>query len=486
MDEITLRRLKQLNLISQSEYSLDDITFEDLNLNEVFEKINKTSSTIGEEVLYTMLRQPLLNIEKINERKSIYENLSLDSSKSELLQKQLKKLPKLKKISVFEYLCFLGKIETIKLPKLLFPTLLILICIAIIPFLPPLGVILLVLVYFINAISYFKLRDKVTPYLVSVSYLAKTVKAGQSIPFIDKTRLGRISYLKNGAFLLGIVSGETVNGGSGNPLDVIIDIFKMGFHIDLIKFYSLIDRVKKDYKDIFEFMYEIGYLDALNSTISLSENTCESKFVKDSDELTIIEGYHPLIENAVSNSVKNLSKNVLLTGSNASGKSTFLRMVAVNAVLSQSILKCFAKEYQAPVFRIISSISVRDDLLKGESFYMAEVKALKRIIDLCDEEGPKVLCFVDEVLNGTNTYERIKAATSILKYLGSKSMCFAATHDIELTSSLSGIFENYHFREDIKDNDIFFGYKLNEGIAQSQNAIKLLEVMGFPKEILPS
>ena len=78
-----------------------------------------------------------------------------------------------------------------------------------------------------------------------------------------------------------------------------------------------------------------------------------------------------------------------------------------------------------------------------------EIKALKRILTAAEQTGCPVLCFVDEVLRGTNTVERIAASSEILKYLKDKNvLCFAATHDIELTAILSGCYDNYHFQED--------------------------------------
>ena len=116
---------------------------------------------------------------------------------------------------------------------------------------------------------------------------------------------------------------------------------------------------------------------------------------------------------------------------------------------------------------------------------MVEIKALKRILDTISENGQPVLCFVDEVLRGTNTVERIAASTQILKSLtGRKCICFAATHDIELTHLLEKDYTNYHFSEEIEDNDIFFSYKILDGRATTRNAIKLLGIMGYEPGII--
>jgi DNA mismatch repair ATPase MutS len=115
---------------------------------------------------------------------------------------------------------------------------------------------------------------------------------------------------------------------------------------------------------------------------------------------------------------------------------------------------------------------------------VVEIKSLKRILTAAKEKGRIVLCFVDEVLRGTNTVERIAASTQILKSLhGNRILCFAATHDVELTELLKQEFDNYHFEEDVKDGDVSFEYRLLEGKATTRNAIKLLEIMGYDAEI---
>ena len=106
-------------------------------------------------------------------------------------------------------------------------------------------------------------------------------------------------------------------------------------------------------------------------------------------------------------------------------------------------------------------------------------------MDAAAADNSKILCFVDEVLRGTNTVERISASSQILKELALNGiMCFAATHDIELTYILEKYYSNYHFTEDVQGNEIVFSYALHEGRATSRNAIKLLEIIGYDKSIV--
>ena len=131
-------------------------------------------------------------------------------------------------------------------------------------------------------------------------------------------------------------------------------------------------------------------------------------------------------------------------------------------------------------------MSLRDDYKTKGSYYMVEIRALKRIVDAAQSSNIPVLAIVDEVLRGTNTIERIAAGSSILEYLKNENTnTFAATHDIEITDILKGSYSNYHFRESFnEDGDIEFTYKLQNGAATTRNAIALLGTLGFDDKII--
>jgi DNA mismatch repair ATPase MutS len=102
-----------------------------------------------------------------------------------------------------------------------------------------------------------------------------------------------------------------------------------------------------------------------------------------------------------------------------------------------------------------------------------------------DKNDIPVICFVDEVLRGTNTLERVAASAQILDNLGKQNtLCFAATHDIELTNILKKTYDCYHFEENVIDDDVVFDYKLKEGPSNTRNAIKLLSVIGYDRNII--
>ena len=115
---------------------------------------------------------------------------------------------------------------------------------------------------------------------------------------------------------------------------------------------------------------------------------------------------------------------------------------------------------------------------------MAEIKAIKRILDASKQEE-MIVCMVDEVLRGTNTIERIAASTQILKAMSGRNiMCLAATHDVELTKTLEKDYDNFHFEESLVQGDVLFSYKLKPGRAKSSNAIDLLQNLGYDNELI--
>ncbi|MCJ7688731.1 MAG: DNA mismatch repair protein MutS, partial [Clostridiaceae bacterium] len=260
------------------------------------------------------------------------------------------------------------------------------------------------------------------------------------------------------------------------------------FLLEESAYYSISNKIKEQKEVLLDLYYTVGELEALISISgykhNLGEQFVKPKFIKDIT-LNIVEGIHPLIENAVSNSINIENGGIVLTGTNMAGKSTFLRMLGVNIILAQSFYFVLAKDYQAPFFNIVSSISPNDDLTKGKSFFMAEVEAILRIIKALEKDVP-LFCPIDEIFRGTNPIERIAMSAEILKHINNgKTISIVATHDRELVHILKENFKFYYFSENVnKSKGLSFDYKIKEGVSQTRNAIKLLEYMSYPKEIV--
>ena len=184
---------------------------------------------------------------------------------------------------------------------------------------------------------------------------------------------------------------------------------------------------------------------------------------------------------------------VLVTGSNMSGKSTFIRTLGVNAILAQTINTCLATEYDAPVFAVRSCIGRSDDLLSGKSYYMVEVEAVLALVEASASDTPHLFLF-DELFRGTNAVERIAAAEAVLSELvvaragdgaaPRPHVVVAATHDGELVELLGDTYAAYHFEDTLGPQGLSFEYRLRAGPATSRNAIELLRLHGASRALV--
>ncbi len=272
--------------------------------------------------------------------------------------------------------------------------------------------------------------------------------------------------------------------GTGWALTELVKIF---FNLEYIIFYSFIDSISKERESIDKLFCFIGEIDSAISVASLKAGNplvCTPVFSQEK-RLLADELVHPLIENCVSNNVDLDGKSMLLTGSNMSGKTTFIRTVAINALLAQTLNVVFATKYTAPFFKIYTSIRITDDLLDDTSYYLEEVNTIKQLIDASEDKTP-CLFILDEIFKGTNTVERISGGKAILSYLNKRNhFVFVSTHDIELTELLEKEgYALYHFTEQVTNYDLDFDHKLKMGPLTTRNAIKILELHDYPKDII--
>ena len=166
-----------------------------------------------------------------------------------------------------------------------------------------------------------------------------------------------------------------------------------------------------------------------------------------------------------------------------SGKSTFLRTLALNAVLAQTIYACHADSYTGSYFKIMTSISRSDDIMSGKSYYLTEAEAILDMIKSIDKDTPSLI-IIDEIFRGTNTKERIAASSKILNYLIERNVVpLVATHDLELEGLINEKYDKYYFSEKVGSMGLEFDYALKSGVSKSGNAIKVLEFLGYPDEI---
>lgn len=477
-----------------NEYALDEITWHDLDMDDIFKQMNYTHSSAGEEYLYYLLKNPELEEAPLLQREKIIQFFQKHADERICYQFIFSKLGRMNKFSVYEYLEHLDVLgERSNLPHYLSWALL-LFSIGLMFYQFSIGILLFLGILIYNNFSYFRVKKEIEPYITSFVYIFRLMDTyeklkAHKLPVLEK-EFKEMEYankslqsFRRGSYVL-MSSGRMT--GSGSPLDVFFDFIRMGFHIDLIKFNQMLHIVRGNLSEIDILLTGFGKIDAC---IAIGEYR---EFLKDYSIPVFCEEkkicaenlYHPLIENPVKNSFTT-QESILITGSNASGKSTFLKTVAINVILAQSIHTCLAQKYESCFFHICSSMSLKDNVFQGESYYMVEIKSIKRILDKIAAGTGRVLCFVDEVLRGTNTIERIAASSQIMRSLNCEnSLCFVATHDVELTHLLEREYHNYHFQEEVLKDDIIFRYQLLEGRATTRNAIKLLAIMGFQDSIV--
>ena len=471
---------------------IDDITWNDLDMDRVFKAMNNTQSSLGAEVLYEMLRVPVFETSVLQKREELIQYMTKNPEMRTKLQVIFSGIGRTKRFSVTDYIALLDEVKVSGSGKHIVIAMIAVFAFASLFVNPILGIVLITCSFAISAATYYPEKGRVEPYITSFAYVLRMLKASELIQKENITQLNSYceqlkelnkhftSFRKNAGLVMGMKN-------SGSPVDAIFDYVRMLFHVDLLKFNQMVSILRKE-KQAEKMIEILGSMEAplpLHRSVKHCRHFLTGICRYKECFLEAEELYHPMITNAVSNGIS-IKKGALITGSNASGKSTFLKTVAINTILSQSIHTSMAKHYKAPFFRVYSSMSLRDNLAGNESYYMVEIKALQRILLASKEEIP-MLSFVDEVLRGTNTVERIAASSHILRELNQRNvLSFAATHDIELTYLLEKEYENFHFTEEIKDKDILFSYKLFEGRAQSRNAIKLLELMGYDREIVDS
>ena len=199
----------------------------------------------------------------------------------------------------------------------------------------------------------------------------------------------------------------------------------------------------------------------------------------------MVEGLvHPLVAEPVAASPAIAGRSWLVTGSNMSGKSTFLRALGVGALMAKSLGMVCATRWRGAPFRVLTCIGRSDAVAEGRSYYLAEVERVRLLLDAAS--GPEPCLFLlDELFRGTNTPERVAASLAVLEHLDRvPHLVVVATHDLELLEWLGSRYESWHFREQVQDDGLTFDYALRPGASSTRNAIALLEVMRYPATVV--
>lgn len=472
--------------------SIDELTWNDLDMDAVFKRINYTRTSLGEAYLYYKLREISYNKD---EWTSLEKLINLFTTNEDLRNKVSLLLLKVGKLNNLNLTNFIYNPKFSKIPSYYKYPLLslgfifsLLLCFIY----PKVGLILSFIFLCINILSYqsekifLEDRFKVMIYLLNNINLCRSLSKIKDKDF-EFFRKEASSALHNFKALNKVkIYGNSFqrNENSFTDSDIIFDYIKMFFMVDIIAYQNSVKILEKNKENLYKIYDIVAKLDFALSLAYYRKSLCEytiPEFIE-SEDILLENLYHPLIHNPVKNSII-IKNNILFTGSNASGKSTFIKAVALNCILAQSLNTALCSKYRCKFSKVVTSMAIKDNILAGDSYFIAEIKSLKRLLDSLNGEI-RVLAFVDEILKGTNTIERISASASILKYAESTNgRLLVATHDMELTQILE-TYENYHFSETVTEDGVTFDYKLKKGPSNTRNALKLLKAMNFNKEVV--
>lgn len=457
---------------------INEGVYNDLELDQIFNIVNRTYSDVGKEYMYGQMfisnhcHKDLENIiEKLkNEKllkKVLYELYSLSRGYTPSLQ-------------FFEQDNMFTQRDTI----IIFLSTLILSSLILSCFFDIMMVKYVVLWLMIQVglyTHYVKKTDDMMSQCMSYSFVVECLKSLQRFHLFSTEESKKIYKMINRANRYTLVSRVI---GILSQIDIfyLMEFIKGIFFLPIYQCYFLLKHKNELGEDFLEMYEYVGKVETAVSILSLRHQyqTC----IPEVSSVPIVQFkncYHPIIKNPVKNSFST-DTSCMITGSNASGKSTFLKTVGINMIMAKAYHTCFADEFVYYPFQLYTSIHIQDNLKTGESYYIREIKTLKTILNMMSTH--QCLILIDEILRGTNEKERIAISKVVLKYMfESQSLIFVTTHDLSIVDAFSNI-SQYCFNDDIVDKIWKSDYKIKAGVCKVGNAIKLLEVYGFDSKIV--
>lgn len=487
---ISIKKLfvKNLNYEDDRHY-IDDQTWSDLEMDKVFKKLDMTLSTPGEQRLYELLRYPEMDEKLLLHRNEIIEFLQNNSETREQIREILAKMGRQNSGEILDLLYSKEKIDFNK-KKLydMFSILAIGSAISI-AFLGMQGVFMLIMISMVNMYLHNNLNKEIQGSVKAITYLSDIAKASSKLCNMEEGVLDEYrKVLKENVAVADVILKNSSMIGRIEGLDFIGDYINSVFLIQGRAYFKIMSNISDSLEEIKSIYSVLGEIDAFISVAMYRNNSkifTVPEFHKGSKSIVFVNGLNPLIIDGVPNPIHMGPKGIILTGSNMSGKSTYLRTVGVNALMAQTIATVIAEEYKGDFFKIMTSISPKDDIEQGKSYYLGEAEAVRRILMSVEEDTP-VLCIIDEIFRGTNPIERVSASAEILNYLMEhNAIALVATHDLELTDIVKKYYNPYYFSELVSEKEgLDFDYTIKEGVSNTRNAIKLLKYLGYPDSII--
>jgi hypothetical protein len=482
--------------------SLDERTWSDLDLDAVFAAIDRTESTLGQQALYHRLRTAPV-APNGDAFEALVDRLSGDAPTRERVQMALSRLQDPHGYDLW----WLAQPDSIitRPWHIIFP-LLAAICLGALYATPffPVALLILIIGGTLNVIVRIATVNQVGPLVGPFRQVGALISAGRELQCLSGTDIDPlVACLRTDVPSLRRLRLITLWVGRdplklGEIAGAIFEYVNLLLLLDVNAMFFGARELRRHGPALLRVIAAVGDVDAALSVANLragSRHWTKPKFAPPAATMPIklTDLRHPLIEAdaCVPNSIVLAPPHgVLITGSNMSGKSTFLRTVGVNAVLAQTINTCFATEYEAPVFHVRTCIGRTDDLAAGKSYYIAEVEAVLALVRASRSSDPHLFLF-DELFRGTNAVERIAAAEAVLADLITADgrrrrphIVLTATHDAELVDLLRETYAAYHFTDKLGSEGLIFEHRLEPGPATTRNAIALLQLHGAPESLV--
>lgn len=472
---------------------ISDKTCNDLDFEELFMFLDRTQSKVGQQYLYNKLRVIPENHPEVELHETLITRFTSETAHRIAIQKQLKKLDKRESY----YIPALFQDEHLQPPKWFFLIRILslssLLSLLLIPFLPQI-LFFWSFIILINFALHYRNKRNLYAYLASIPQLlimnsvARELFKDQSLKKLNPDLASSIKDINKVRNRMSLFKLEANLGGDAVAIFwAFVDIIKIVLLLEPLLLFGVLKQLDSKRKQIEEVYSFIGLTDTLISVASLRHgltHCCQPEVHGTDKRISAQEVYHPLIPDCVTNNIEINGKSILLTGSNMSGKTSFIRTIGINAITAQTINTCFARQFSLPKMRIFTAIRISDDLMNDRSYYFQEVLTIKEMIDKSHNEHPNIY-LLDEIFKGTNTVERISAGKAILSSLNQNNhIVFVSTHDIELADLLEDEYELFHFSEIINQQSIDFDYKLKNGKLKNRNAIKILQINDYPKTII--
>ena len=473
---------------------VEDDTWSDLDMDQVFQRIDACITPLGRQYLYNKLRTLGADPQQLKIDYQSAMALKDDTCRREKIQLILAALKHPDASKVTELLfdeppkVYFPRGAAITLAGMV-PLTGVLVAFSLIPVWSP---AIFILANFFFSQYYFHAIERYSNGFMYLKYLLGSAKK-LSIIDTKETTANKINAIENlkkfGPTLKRLTKKSRsagINAGSAGvnvdgTLAYFLNLLCLMDFLVFIKSKKLVEQHKFEFAQIFN---EVASLDAAISIASYScqiDTYCNPSF-GEAGAMAFQDLMHPLLDDAVPNSFSTNSRSALITGSNMAGKTTFIKTVGVNLILAQTLWLCLAESACIPLGPVYSSIKRADSLQDGKSYYWREIEALLAFVKTSSNRKRPVF-LIDEILRGTNTIERLAASTAILEVLSGAGIVLVTTHDLELSELLSAPFDLYHFQEST-DLHNMFDYKIRDGKVTSRNAISLLEQIGFPTEIV--